>query len=81
MIPGIAKNLVLNDERCESILKENVTLLGGQKWSDLNDYDFFFSGKEAVEMGLAHEIGEFAPPARTSVYHFCFQHREGQSSS
>jgi ATP-dependent Clp protease protease subunit len=80
IIPGITKNLVLNDDRCESILKENVTLLGGEKWSNLDYYDFFFSGKEAVDMGLAHEIGEFTPPPRTSVYHFFSQH-EGQPKS
>ncbi len=76
VMKGITKNLILNDERCESILKENVTLLGGQKWSDLDYYDFFFSGKEAVDIGLAHEIGEFSPPPRSRVYHFFDQHRD-----
>jgi len=27
--------------------------------------EIYFSGEEAVEIGLAHEIGEFSPPPGT----------------
>jgi hypothetical protein len=48
----------LDDARSESIWKEHLTLPVGQRWSDLDDYDFWFSGEEAVAIGIAHEIGE-----------------------
>lgn len=67
---GITKSLTLDDERSESILKDQIILPVDQKWSDLDDYDFWFSGKEAVDIGLAHEIGEFFPPPRNPVYQF-----------
>lgn len=66
-LEGVAKSLSLDDRRTESILSEHVTLLTG-KWSDLDDHDFYFSGEEAVKMGLAHEIGEFSPPPGTQIY-------------
>ena len=70
VLKGVTKSLILDDERTESILKNQVALPIGQEWFHLNDYDFFFSGKEAVDMGIAHEIGEFSPPPRTPVYQF-----------
>jgi ATP-dependent protease ClpP protease subunit len=79
MIPGITKNLAMSDEHTESILRENITLPESMNWSDLDRYDFYFSGAEAVQIGLAHEIGDFAPPAGTSVYHFFSNHPEPKS--
>ncbi len=67
-LKGVAKSLTLDDQRAESILKESVTLLGNEQWSNLDYYDFFFSGEEAVKIGLAHEIGEFSPPSGTQIY-------------
>lgn len=66
-LKGIAKSLAIDDERTEAILAEHITLLKGQ-WSDLDDHDFYFSGEEAVKMGIAHEIGEFSPPPGTQIY-------------
>jgi ATP-dependent Clp protease protease subunit len=66
-LKGIAKSLTIDDERIETILAEHITLSNG-RWSDLDDHDFYFSGEEAVKMGIAHEIGEFAPPPGTQVY-------------
>jgi ATP-dependent protease ClpP protease subunit len=70
VMKGITKSLSLDDERSENILKDRIILPVGQEWSDLDDYDFYFSGKEAVDIGLADEIGEFAPPLGTPVYYF-----------
>ena len=67
---GVTKSLALDDERVESILKEDITLPADEKWSNLDHYDFFFSGKEAVDIGLAHEFGEFSPPRGCPVYYF-----------
>ncbi len=76
MIPGITKNLAMSDEHTESILRENIALPESMNWSDLDRYDFYFSGAEAVQIGLVHEIGEFAPPAGATVWHFFSDHRE-----
>lgn len=70
VMEGITKSLALDDGRSEEILKTRVVLPVGQQWSDLDDYDFYFSGKEAVEIGISDEIGEFSPPPRTPVYQF-----------
>lgn len=67
---GIAKSLILEDERVESILRESITLPADEEWSNLDKYDFFFSGEEAVDIGLAHEIGEYSPPANARIWHF-----------
>lgn len=67
---GITKSLSLDDERSEGILKDRISLPPGQLWSDLDDYDFYFSGREAVDIGIADEIGEFAPPLGSPVYFF-----------
>src|SRR5260370_14594295 len=38
-LKGVAKSLTLDDQRAESILKESVTLLGNEQWSNLDYYD------------------------------------------
>jgi ATP-dependent protease ClpP protease subunit len=76
VLKGIERNLRISDGNTESILAENVTLPEKMKWSDLDAYDFYFSGEEAAQIGLAHEIGEFAPPRGTPVYYFSSQRRE-----
>lgn len=63
----LAKNLILDDERCEAIVRERVTL-PEDLWSEIQHHDVYLSGDEAVKFGMADEIGEFAPPAGTQVY-------------
>jgi ATP-dependent protease ClpP protease subunit len=70
VMQGVTKNLIMNDARSESIMREHVTLIGEEKWSNLDYYDFYFSGEEAVKMGLAQELGEFSPPTGTPVHFF-----------
>ena len=60
-LKGIAKSLTLDDERTESILREHITL-DEEEWATLDNQDVYFSGEEAVKIGIAHEIGEFSPP-------------------
>jgi ATP-dependent protease ClpP protease subunit len=67
IMKGVTKSLITDDERAESILSADITLADGERWSNLDYYDFYFSGKEAVAIGLAHELGEFSPPAGTPV--------------
>ena len=70
IMKGVTKNLAISDERCEAIMRQSITLSGDEKWSNLDYYDFFFSGKEAVDIGLAQELGEFSPPPKSQVFHF-----------
>ncbi len=64
---GIEKSLILDDERIESILKEHIKLEAAD-WDKLNLQEVYFSGEEAVKIGLAHEIGDFSPPFGTLIY-------------
>lgn len=63
----VAKSLVLDDERTEAIVRENVNL-PKELWTELQYHDIYLSGKEAVEYGIATEIGEFSVPAGTQVF-------------
>jgi ATP-dependent protease ClpP protease subunit len=64
---GIEKSLALDDERIETILKEHITL-DDAEWNKLDLQELYFSGEEAKKIGIAHEIGEFAPPPGTQIY-------------
>jgi ATP-dependent protease ClpP protease subunit len=61
IMKGVTKSLIIDDERAESILSADITLADGERWSNLDYYDFYFSGKEAVAIGLAHELVSFRP--------------------
>jgi ATP-dependent Clp protease protease subunit len=63
----ITKSLILDDERTESILHEHVKL-SDELWNELRFHDIYLSGKEAVDSGMATEIGEFEPPAGVQVF-------------
>lgn len=67
MLKSLAESAVLDDKRTEAILREHLKL-SAEKWNDFDHYDLSFSAEEAVEIGLAHEIGEFQPPAGTKVF-------------
>jgi ATP-dependent Clp protease, protease subunit len=62
-----AKSLVLDDERTETIVREHVKF-PPELWDALAHHDVYVSGKEAIKFGIAHEVGEFAPPAGTQVF-------------
>jgi ATP-dependent Clp protease protease subunit len=65
-LKAIADGLAIDDERTEAILRSHLKL-PAERWAELADREIFFSGTEAVEVGLATEIGEFAPPAGANV--------------
>jgi len=56
-----------DDERTESILREHLQL-SKEEWDALNYTDLHFSGEEAVNIGLVHEIGEFSPPPGSQIW-------------
>ena len=63
----IVETLNVDDERTEIILKAHVKM-PDKLWEQLENHDLYLTGKEAVEFGLATELGDFAPPAGTQVY-------------
>jgi ATP-dependent protease ClpP protease subunit len=68
-LKGRIQSLTLDDSRTESILKEYLTL-SSKMWSQLKSgADVSFSGEDAVNIGLATEIGGFAPPTAKQVYY------------
>jgi ATP-dependent Clp protease protease subunit len=63
----VAKSLVLDDERTETIVRSHVTF-PLKLWTQLKHQDIYLSGEDAVNFGLADEIAEFAPPAGIQVF-------------
>jgi ATP-dependent Clp protease protease subunit len=63
----VAKSLVLDDQRVDTIVRDHIKL-PNELWDALEHHDVYVSGEEAVKFGLAHEIGEFSPPAGTQVF-------------
>jgi ATP-dependent Clp protease, protease subunit len=68
-LKGRAQSLVIDDARTESILREHLKL-SSKQWSQYKSgTDVSFTGEEAVKVGLATEIGEFAPPTAKQVFY------------
>ena len=66
-LKGLTEGVVLDDQRTESILRDHLKLVP-ERWSDLNLSNLYFSGEEAIQVGIADEIGEFAPPKGAQIY-------------
>src|SRR5579859_198403 len=62
----LAKALVLDDERTEAILRNHVTM-PDELWTELKYNDLYLSGEEAIKLGIADGLGDFAPPPGTQV--------------
>jgi ATP-dependent protease ClpP protease subunit len=63
----MAANLTLDDKRTEDILKAHVKM-PDELWKQLENYDLYLTGEDAVKFGVATELGDFAPPAGTQIY-------------
>ena len=63
----VAKSLVLDDQRTETIVRAHVKF-PQEIWDAIEHQDVYLTGQEAVDFGLADEIGEFSPPAGTQVF-------------
>jgi ATP-dependent protease ClpP protease subunit len=59
--------LIWDDERTSAIIREN-TALTDEMWHSLEHHDITLSGEDAVKYGIAHEVGEFAPPLGTKLF-------------
>lgn len=66
-LQNIAKSLVLDDERTESILRTHVTMPDAL-WQEMRFHNVFVSGADAVTFGMADEVSEFSPPAGSQVF-------------
>jgi ATP-dependent Clp protease protease subunit len=66
-LKSLAESLSLDDSRTEAILREHIKLPEA-RWSEFKYHDIRFSGAQAVEVGLAQEVAEFAPPEGTRLY-------------
>jgi ATP-dependent Clp protease protease subunit len=65
-LQSVAESVILDDKRTESILREHINM-PSEKWSALEN-ELYFSGEEAVKIGLAHEVAEFSPPPGTQIF-------------
>jgi ATP-dependent Clp protease, protease subunit len=63
----LARSLVLDDERSEAIWREHLKL-PDDLWKQIEYHDVYITGEEAVEFGLATQLGEFSPPPGTAIY-------------
>ena len=63
----LAENLTIDDKRSEDILKAHLKM-PDNLWRAYENQDLYITGEEAVEFGLASELGDFSPPAGTQIY-------------
>jgi ATP-dependent protease ClpP protease subunit len=65
---AVADALATNDKVTEALLRRHTTLSAAQ-WDKLNDLgNLFLTANEAIECGIAEEIGDFSPPAGNKLY-------------
>jgi ATP-dependent protease ClpP protease subunit len=57
----------LEDERTEAILRSCVNF-SDEHWKTLDVADLYFTGEDAVKVGIATEVGEFSPPPGAMIY-------------
>jgi ATP-dependent Clp protease protease subunit len=67
MVQARIPSLIMDDERTEAILRDCIQL-SPEQWAVHQSSDLWLSAKEAVAAGLAHELGEFAPPKGTTIF-------------
>jgi ATP-dependent Clp protease protease subunit len=66
-VKAFVESAVLFDENTEAILREHIHMPEA-KWQHFNHNDLWFSATEAVEYGIATEIGDFSPPPGTKLF-------------
>jgi ATP-dependent Clp protease protease subunit len=62
------KCITLDDQRTEAILREHLNLTEDQWFSLSRGRTLYFSGEDAVRIGLATEIGEFSPTPGCQIF-------------
>jgi ATP-dependent Clp protease protease subunit len=66
-LEAAVESLRFDDARTEAILRAH-TRLPERAWSRIREGDVFLSAAEAIDYGLADEIGDFAPPPGAQIY-------------
>lgn len=66
-LKAMADSVALDNNRTEEILRKHLTL-DDEVWSALDYRDIFFSARESVSCGIAHEVAEFMPPTGSLLY-------------
>ena len=65
-LKAVADNLTIDDIRMEEILRAHLRL-PQDLWTQFRFHDVYLTGLDAVNYGMAEEIGEFSPPAGVKV--------------
>lgn len=68
-VAAAAESLAIDDVRTDNILKEHLTL-SPQQWEQYDRHTLWIAASDAVDCGLATEIGEFAAPMGAPIYSF-----------
>lgn len=66
-LKSLAQTFRLDNQRTDAILREHLHLSRSQ-WRELDRHELTLSAREALDVGLATEVGEFAPPPGTRIY-------------
>jgi ATP-dependent Clp protease protease subunit len=64
---AIADGLLIEQARMEAVLRTHIDLTAEQ-WSDFDRYDLVLTPEQALQVGLATEVGEFLPPPNASLH-------------
>lgn len=67
MLQMMQKNLILDDARIDDIFRTDLSL-PDEVWVQLQHHDINISGEEAIKYKIAHEFGEFSPPADAKIF-------------
>lgn len=65
-LKAVAANLAIDDARMEDILRTHLRL-PEDLWTQFRFHDVYLTGTDAVNYGMADEIGEFSPRAGAKV--------------
>jgi ATP-dependent Clp protease, protease subunit len=66
-LQGLQKSLILDDDRVETLFRDSMQL-PDEIWDALAHHDINISGEDAIQYGIAQEIGEFSPPSDSKVF-------------
>lgn len=66
-LQSLAESISIDDANIESILREHLQI-SDDLWRRLDHEDLFISAAQAVEYGIAHEIGAYSAPRGSSIY-------------
>jgi len=59
--------LKIEDRRSEDILRQHINL-PPKRWQVHKRGDLILTAQESVQFGLAHTVGDFAPPAGSKLF-------------